>query len=51
MLSATLQILQRYSSSVIFMKCIKTGEAFLLCKELVEIAFVEKKIDSLFDSI
>ena len=48
---ATLQILQRYSFSVIFMKCTKTGEAFLRCEELVAVALVEKNVDALFDSI
>ena len=48
---ATLQILQRYSSSVIFMKCTKTGEAFLRCEELVAVAILETNVDALFDSI
>ena len=48
---ATLQILQRYSSSVIFMKCTKTSEAFLRCQELVVVALVETNVDTLFDSI
>ena len=48
---ATLQILQRYSSSVIFMKCTKTSEAFLRCKELVAIALVETNVDVLFDLV
>ena len=48
---ATLQILQRYSSSVIFMKCTKTGEAFLHFEELVAIALVETNVDVFFDSI
>ena len=48
---ATLKILQRYSSSVIFMKCTKTGEAFVCCEELVVVALVETNVDALFDSI
>ena len=48
---ATLKFLQRYSSSVIFMKCTKTGEAFLHCEELVAVALVETNVDTLFDSI
>ena len=48
---ATLQILQRYSSSVIFMKCTKTGEAFLRFEELVDVALIETNVDVLFDSI
>ena len=43
--------LQRYSSFVIFMKCTKTGEAFLHCEELVVVAFVETNVDASFDSI
>ena len=37
----TLQILQRYSLSVIFMKFTNTGEAFLYCEELVLLAFIK----------
>ena len=48
---ATLQIFQRYSSSVIFMKCTKTGEAFFRCEELVAVALVEPNVDTLFYSI
>ena len=48
---ATLQILQRYSSSVIFMKCTRTGETFLHFEELVAVALVETNVDALFDSI
>ena len=47
----TLQILQRYSSSMIFMKCTKTGEAFLCYEDLVVVGFVETNVDALFDSI
>ena len=46
-----LKIVQRYSSSVIFMKCTKTSEDFLCCEELVVVAFVETNVDALFDSI
>ena len=38
-----------YSLSVIFMKCTKTGEAFLHCEELVVIALVETNVYVLFD--
>ena len=48
---ATLQILQRYSSFMIFMKCTNSGEAFLRCEELVVVALVETNVDALFDSI
>ena len=51
MLSATSPIFQRYSSSVNFMKCTKTGEAFLHCEELVAVALVETNVEALFDSI
>ena len=49
--AATLQILKRYSSFVIFMKCTKTSEAFLHCEELVVVALLETNVDALFDSI
>ena len=48
---ATLQIFQRYSLSVIFMKFTKIGEAFLRCEELILVAFVEINVDASFDSI
>ena len=48
---ASLQILQRYSSYVIFIKCTNTGEAFVCCEELVALALVETNVDALFDSI
>ena len=48
---ATLQILQRYSSFMIFMKCTKTSEALLCCEELVVVALVETNVDALFGSI
>ena len=48
---ATLQIFQRYSLSVTFMKCTQIGEAFLRCEELVVVALVETNVDALFDSI
>ena len=48
---ATLKNFQIYSSSVIFMKCTKTSEAFLRCDELVVVALVETNVDTLFDSI
>ena len=49
--AATLKFLQRYSLSMIFMKCTKTGEAIIYCEELVVVAFVQTNIDALFDSI
>ena len=48
---ATLPILQKYSSSMIVMKCTKTGEAFLHYEELVAVAFLKTNVATLFDSI
>ena len=48
---STLKILQRYSSSVIFIKCSKAGKAFFLCDELMLVEFVETNVDVSVDSI
>ena len=48
---ATLKFFQRYSSSMIFMKCTMLDEAFLLCEELVVVVVVETNVDASFDSI